>query len=312
MSKDLVESLHSMNRALLYLPGGGAKAIYQFGLCVGLKLVDIDTSRISAVVGSSAGGLVGTCFASGIESLMSGATSSIKGAREKSYYRATRWWRPADIAPVVSNTEINELNVRSSPFEVRLVVTNSRTGSANLLNTRLVPDIHRAILATCRLPGAAFTPPIKIGGQSFFDGDICSWYPTETIKCELGHLNFTDVIVIECEPVHRLPTVSRLEAIAVRFAFRWHSRVAKSYLERAVKTVEGHESLKNWPGANFYELRPPNKELGPLTTDPSLMLEAFHDSALRVVEIFGKKDLSTEVRRITREVARAAGVTCSF
>ena len=55
MSKDLAERLGSTDRVLLFLPGGGAKAIYQFGLCVGLKLVDVDTSRIVAVVGSSAG-----------------------------------------------------------------------------------------------------------------------------------------------------------------------------------------------------------------------------------------------------------------
>ena len=71
MNEDLAEHLGSTNRVLLFLPGGGAKAIYQFGLCVGLKLVDVDTSRIVAVVGSSAGGLVGTCLVSGLESLIS-------------------------------------------------------------------------------------------------------------------------------------------------------------------------------------------------------------------------------------------------
>ena len=308
MSKNLVERLSSADRVLLFLPGGGAKAIYQFGLCVGLWLVGVDISRISAVVGSSAGALVGTCLVSGLESLISGAVASIKGAREKSYYRATRWWRPADIGPVVSNTEISELNVRSSICEVRLVATNSRTGVTTLIDPRQAPDIHHAIQAACRLPGVAFTQPIKIGDQSFFDGDVCSWYPAEAIWCELGYLNFTDVLVIECEPVHRLPTVSRLEALAVKFAFRWHPRVAESYLKRAVKTVEGHERLRNWPGAEFSELRPPQKEIGPLTTDPHLMLEAFNESMLKVVDIFGKPNLVAEVRRITSEVARLAGI----
>ena len=311
MSKDLAERLGSTDRVLLFLPGGGAKAIYQFGLCVGLKLVDVDTSRIVAVVGSSAGGLVGTCLVSGLESLISGAIASIKGAKEKSYYRAARWWRPADIGPVVSNTEINELKVRSSLCEVRLVATNSRTGETTLITPRQVPDIHHAIQAACRLPGLAFTKPVRIGDQCFFDGDVCSWYPADVIKHELGHLNFTDVIVIECEPVHRLPTVSRLEALAVGFAFRWHPRVAVSYLKRAVSTVQGHKQLKNWPGAEFFELRPPNKGIGPLTTDPHLMLEAFNESALKVIEIFGRPNLATEVQRITREVARLAGIVYS-
>lgn len=311
MNKDLAERLHSTDRVLLFLPGGGAKAIYQFGLCVGLTLVDVDLSRITAVVGSSAGGLVGTCFVSGLEALISGAIASIRGAKEKSYYRTTRWWRPVDIASVVSNTEIDELNIRSSLCEVRLVATNSRTGKTTLIDPRQVPNIHYAIQAACRLPGVAFTRPVRIGDQCYFDGDVCSWYPAEAIKHELGHLNFTDVVVIECEPVYLLPTVSRLEATAVRFAFRWHPRVAVSYLKRAVATAQGHEQLKNWPGAEFFELRPPNKGIGPLTTDPHLMLEAFNDSALKVVEIFGKPDLVTEVQCITRKVARLAGIVYS-
>jgi predicted patatin/cPLA2 family phospholipase len=311
MRKDLAEHPYSTDRVLLFLPGGGAKAIYQFGLCVGLMLVGVDLARTVAVVGSSAGGLVGTCFVSGLGALISGAVASIRGAKEKSYYRATRWWRPADIGSVVSRTEINELNVQSSLCEVRLVATNSTTGETTLIDPRQVADIHYAIEAACRLPGFAFTQPVRIGDQRYFDGDVCSWYPAEAIKHELGHLNFTEVIVIECEPVHRLPTVSRLEALAVGFAFRWHPRVAASYFKRAAATARGHEQLRNWPGAEFFELRPPNKKIGPLTTDPIMMLEAFNDSALKVVESFGRPELAAEVRRITEEVARVAGIVYS-
>lgn len=189
-----------MSRALVFGGGGITGVGWEIGMLAGLAAEGVHLSGADLVVGTSAGSVVGTQFANGVDleeqyaaqvagpgaeratRWSRGTTLSLLGALVRSWrdpvaFRA-RVGRTALHTPTVPEAErraiiASRLSVREWPLTpLKLAAVDAVTGELRVFDRDSGVELTDAVAASCAIPG--MWPPVSIDGHRYVDGGIAS------------------------------------------------------------------------------------------------------------------------------------------
>ena len=189
-----------MSETALVLGGGGVTGVaWELGILTGLASAGVDLSKADLVVGTSAGSVVGTFVAAGIDleeryERQTGASTGEAAARlglpqiarfgltmlvsRDAVSYAARIGKMALAAPTMPEATrreviVQRLGVTEWPTR-RLLVTavDAETGEFRAFDRDSGVSIVDAVGASCAVPGV--WPPVTIGGRRYIDGGIRS------------------------------------------------------------------------------------------------------------------------------------------
>ncbi|GLZ01117.1 patatin-like phospholipase family protein [Actinoplanes sp. NBRC 103695] len=208
-------------RAVVLGGGGTVGVAWQTGLLTGLRDAGIELAEASAIVGTSAGALVGALLAGGrdatdalailaavgqkvdVDTMTAGSESFLNASRQAALatdpQQALRAIGAAVQQAPTTLTEDDYLDLLETfngaawPAGFRCTAVNTDTGEFVVWDEQSgVPLLH-AVAASCVVP--MLFPPVTINGVRYMDGGL------------LNHLNATVappsdvVVVVSCHPV---------------------------------------------------------------------------------------------------------------
>lgn len=190
-----------MSTALVLGGGGLAGIAWEIGLLVGLRDAGVPVEDADVVIGTSAGSVVGTLVAAGVDlsasyeeqtadatgseravdvdldALMAGFAAAMTGTRDRKERRA-RVGRMAEDASPVPEAERRDIIARRLPTtewpDRQLLVTavDTSTGERVVYDRDSDVGLVDAVGASCAVPGV--WPPVTIGQHRYMDGGIGS------------------------------------------------------------------------------------------------------------------------------------------
>lgn len=151
------------------LGAGASKGFAHIGV---LKVLEANRVPIHMVVGTSAGSLVGSLYASGKNAFELQAIA-MKMEKDKVIDYDWRFWKGGVIKGEKLANFINQ-NVQNTPIEklkipYYAVATNANTGEETVFGKG---NTGMAVQASCSVPGVF--QPVKIGDCAFVDGGVVS------------------------------------------------------------------------------------------------------------------------------------------
>lgn len=190
-------------RALVLGGGGLAGIAWEVGVLVGLAEGGVDLGLADRIVGTSAGSVVGTLLATGVdltavheqhrsgaaaaasgppvtldlEALggeLAGATSGARDAREMRARLGT-WALSVDTVPESERREIiaARLPVREWPDrDLRISAVDAGSGEVVIFDRASGVSLVDAVAASCAVPGV--WPPTTVDGRRYMDGGVAS------------------------------------------------------------------------------------------------------------------------------------------
>lgn len=190
-----------MTRRALVLGSGGLTGIaWEWGILAGLRAAGVDLGRPDLVVGTSAGSVVGTQVAAGLDieecyqvqlrppdgevvaSLGAGlllrygiAMVTPPRVPRKIRERIGRIATSAHTVPEAERVGVIEsrLPVREWPAtSLRLTAVDAETGEFRVFDRESGVPLVRAVAASCAVPGV--WPPVTIEGRRYMDGGVRS------------------------------------------------------------------------------------------------------------------------------------------
>lgn len=190
-------------RALVLGGGGLAGIAWEVGVLVGLAEGGVDLSLADRTVGTSAGSVVGTLLATGVdlaavhEEHLSGEAAgssgppatldmevlgrelaaAMDGARDAGEMRARlgAWALSADTPPEAERRAIIDarLPVKEWPkTDLRISAVDAETGELAVFTRDARVELVDAVAASCAVPGV--WPPMTAGKRRYIDGGVAS------------------------------------------------------------------------------------------------------------------------------------------
>lgn len=166
-----------MKRSIsLALGGGGSKGNAHIGV---LRVVEELGYSISAIAGTSIGGLIAAVYAAGYSPDQMQALLS--GAEFRKLFRGARKARKsllglAGVADLLTET-IGDIQFEELRLPLALTAVDLKTGQEVVLNSGSVKE---AVFATIAVPG--IFPPREIGDRELVDGGISNPVPVELAR----------------------------------------------------------------------------------------------------------------------------------
>ncbi len=168
------------SRAVVLGGGGVAGVAWEIGLLAGLVAEGVDLTGADAVVGTSAGSVVGAELAAGLDpaqlytAQLADPGSEI--AARVAWSTLLRWgWATAETVPEAARRAVIEsrLPVREWP-DRRLLITavDAESGEFMVFDRDSGVGLIDAIGASCAVPGV--WPPVTIDGHRYIDGGVRS------------------------------------------------------------------------------------------------------------------------------------------
>ena len=142
---------------------------------------------------------------------------------------------PNELYPFDWDTFLN------SPTEIRVGVTNAKTGKAEYLDGKLLDKKCTMLKATCAIPFAF--PVIPLNGEEYYDGGICDPIPVKK-AIEDGHKK---LLVILTRPEGYQKTLSSANRLAARLLKKKYPHLVEPLLTRHIaynQTVQYCETLE--------------------------------------------------------------------
>ncbi|AEV84948.1 patatin [Actinoplanes sp. SE50] len=191
-----------MKRALV-LGGGGVTGIaWHLGLLCGLQRAGLPLGDADTIIGTSAGSVVGTLLAAGVDLEAAVAAQQVEAAappRSGGSGRGTSQWLAAmsvlidpsvpaqqaraQVGTMASAADTTDeqtwlrrigdlLPIRDWPQgrDLRLVVVDTADGRDVVLDAAAGAPLLQAVAASCAVPG--LMPPVTIGEHRFMDGGV--------------------------------------------------------------------------------------------------------------------------------------------
>jgi NTE family protein len=190
-------------RALVLGGGGLAGIAWEVGVLVGLAEGGVDLGLADRIVGTSAGSIVGTLLATGVdleavhaqhrsgeaaassgppatldmEALGAQLAAAMDGARDPGEMRARlgAWALAADTPPEAERRAIIDarLPVKEWPrTDLRITAVDAETGELAVFTRDARVDLVDAVAASCAVPGV--WPPMTAGKRRYVDGGVAS------------------------------------------------------------------------------------------------------------------------------------------
>lgn len=165
-----------MSDITVALGGGGMKGLAHIGVLEQLK---VEGFNVKAIAGTSAGGLVGALYASGVNE--ADIITALAAFEDKNFFSRQHDDGPSLLGlsglidvlkPLIGEKTFEDLNF---PFAVTSVDLNSH--QEIIINTGGLLD---AVLATIAIPGVF--PPQKIGDLQLVDGGILDPVPVAVVR----------------------------------------------------------------------------------------------------------------------------------
>jgi NTE family protein len=189
------------DRTALVLGGGGLAGIaWELGMLVGLQEAGSGVGDAELVVGTSAGSVVGTLVAAGVdledayaaqlaetaseksvevdlEQLMTSAARAIAGTRDKQQRLAAvgRLALDASTVPEAERLAIITSRLPSSAWPerpLRLTAVDTASGARVVFDRDGHVGLVEAVASSCAVPGV--WPPVTVGDRRYMDGGIYS------------------------------------------------------------------------------------------------------------------------------------------
>ena len=190
-------------RALVLGGGGLAGIAWEVGVLVGLAEGGVDLGLADRIVGTSAGSVVGTLLATGVdleavhaehrsgaaagtsgppatldmEALGAELAAAMDGARDAGEMRARlgAWALAADTPPEAERRALIDarLPVKDWPrTDLRITAVDAETGELAVFTRDARVDLVDAVAASCAVPGV--WPPMTAGKRRYIDGGVAS------------------------------------------------------------------------------------------------------------------------------------------
>ncbi|WP_433787372.1 patatin-like phospholipase family protein [Actinomycetospora sp. CA-101289] len=190
-------------RALVLGGGGLAGIAWEVGVLVGLAEGGVDLGLADRIVGTSAGSVVGTLLATGVdleavhaehrsgeaagttgppatldmEALGAELAAAMDGAADAGEMRARlgAWALAADTPPEAERRAIIDarLPVKEWPkTDLRITAVDAGTGELAVFTRDARVDLVDAVAASCAVPGV--WPPMTAGKRRYIDGGVAS------------------------------------------------------------------------------------------------------------------------------------------
>ena len=203
----------------LVLSGGSARGFAHIGVINVLEEAGI---RPDLVVGTSAGAIIATLYASGksaaemeaisrqAEGAMAGETDWLRLIRARSLGIRAGNGLHAFVAQQIGNRRIEDM-----PIPLAVVATDLATGAASAFTRG---DAGHAVHASCAIPGAF--EPVRVAGRLHADGGLASPLPV-AIARNLGARKVIAIDVIY-PPDHSAPPTSSLDVLFQSFLVQTH------------------------------------------------------------------------------------------
>jgi NTE family protein len=239
----------AMEKTVLVLGGGGVKGLAHIGAW---QAAEEAGERISGIVGTSIGALVGACLAGGMGwrdlaplaialrkrdiVSMNNRSLLLNGIRQPSLFHGGRF-----IEYIRGILPVDHFEELSKPLAINAV--DLETGEMAWFGTggRTDLTLAEAVYASCALP--LFYPPAKIGGRHYVDGGVLDALPIE-YATTLGADRVIAVDVTASEVGDSTETISQ-GMIAI------HQRVFG-----IMSQVERQARLARWDGVPLIYVRP--------------------------------------------------------
>lgn len=200
-----------MIRALVLGGGGLAGIAWEVGVLVGLAKGGVDVGAADRIIGTSAGSVVGTLLATGVDlatvhaehrdaarpaagpaveldmaAMGAAFAEAMDGARDEWAMRARMgaFARGADTVPEWDRRAVigARLPVQSWPGrDLRATAVDTASGETVVFTGRSGVELVDAVAASCAVPGV--WPPVTIGDRRYMDGGMAS----------IVHVNQADV-----------------------------------------------------------------------------------------------------------------------
>lgn len=175
----------------LALSGGAARGFAHLGV---LKVLVEHNIPIDFIAGTSAGSVVGSGFAAGLD-----IEKLIELGRKMSWFRMTGF--SYSTKGILSSNSMGEFLRKSYPFTkfedlpipFAAVATDLESGEEVVLSKK--GDLIAAVQASCAIPG--IFRPIDIDGKQLIDGGVVAAVPTKAVR-KLGAELIIAVDVISC------------------------------------------------------------------------------------------------------------------
>ena len=189
-------------RALVLGGGGLAGIAWEVGVLVGLAEGGVDLTLADRIVGTSAGSVVGTLLATGVdlhavheehlageagtsgpppkldmEALGAQLAAAMDGARDAGEMRARlgAWALAADTPPEAERLAVIDarLPVKEWPkADLRITAVDAETGHLAVFTRDTRVRLVDAVAASCAVPGV--WPPMTAGSRRYIDGGVAS------------------------------------------------------------------------------------------------------------------------------------------
>ncbi|MEJ2890485.1 patatin-like phospholipase family protein [Actinomycetospora aeridis] len=189
-------------RALVLGGGGLAGIAWEVGVLVGLSEGGVDLGLADRIVGTSAGSVVGTLLATGVdlaavheqhltgqaestgppanldmEALGAELAAAMDGARDAGEMRARlgAWALAADTPPEAERLAVIDarLPVKDWPkVDLRISAVDAETGHLAVFTRETRVRLVDAVAASCAVPGV--WPPMTAGTRRYIDGGVAS------------------------------------------------------------------------------------------------------------------------------------------
>jgi NTE family protein len=204
-------------RALVLGGGGPVGRAWEAGLVSGLAAHGAALSTADAIVGTSAGAIVGAQLALGLDLTVAtpapaqpATHPNASNAMGELIKLCARAQRASDHEPqrrtigqfaLTAQTPDEDQSMgrvaifagHAWPASLYVTAVNAQTGASVVWRRDSGVALDRAIAASCALPGV--WPPISIGGQRFMDGGIRSMLNADLVP------RHSAVIVVSCFPL---------------------------------------------------------------------------------------------------------------
>jgi NTE family protein len=189
-----------MSRALVLGGGGITGVAWELGMLCGLRERDVDLAEADLIVGTSAGAIVGTQLATGIDTeeryaaqlvppdgevasalgkgaILRLALAAVAGGRDPQRMRARigRFALRARTGPEAERIAVigRRLPVHEWPQRgLRITAVDAHTGEFVALDRDSGVPLVEAVAASCAVPGV--WPPVSAGGRRLVDGGVRS------------------------------------------------------------------------------------------------------------------------------------------
>jgi NTE family protein len=155
----------------LVLSGGGALGIAHVGVLADMKRLDLHPSEI---VGTSMGGIIGACYAAGMDA------KEIFALIER-FGRVTNWLKLSfsgnaviehDRIAEIFRTIFGDRRIGELDLPLKLVATELTHGHKRVFNADDDVSVVDALLATMAIPG--IFEEMEIEGETYGDGFLCA------------------------------------------------------------------------------------------------------------------------------------------